>query len=317
MVRKTLSLVGLISLLTVSLFGQGLTTDANKGDWEEVNFAFDRAVLTDGYPSLLRLAELLKQHPDYKVKLEGHADHMGSDDYNIRLARQRAETVREFLVKYGAGAGQISTETYGENRPTSDNNLREGRWMNRRVEVTVTDGQGNIVSDGSVGDAITSLDDLMKAQEECCNKILKELEKLDDIMAMLKNLKDENAALRDDVDRLKQAQSGLEGDMDKVASTPPGATTDQVRDVIREEVPRGKSKYSAVNFNAGPDTLNGNLTVTGQGRTFIPFNKRMAVQAQGEFMHTFMRDEGQVDLGLVNRFGNAGYPLDSGDPNIL
>jgi hypothetical protein len=304
MVRKTLSFVGLISLVTVSLFGQGLTTDANKGDWEEVNFAFDRAVLTDGYPSLLRLAELLKQHPDYKVKLEGHADHMGSDDYNIRLARQRAETVREFLVKYGASASQISAETYGENRPTSDNNLREGRWMNRRVEVTVTDGQGNIVSDGGVGDAITSLDDLLKAQEECCNKILKELEKLDDIMAMLKNLKDENAGLRDDVDRLKQAQSGLEGDMDKVASTPPGATTDQVREVIREEVPRGKTKYSAVNFNAGPDTLNGNLTVTGQGRTFIPFNKRMAVQAQGEFMHTFMRDEGQVDLGLVNRFGD-------------
>ncbi|MDA1315028.1 MAG: hypothetical protein O2968_16990 [Acidobacteria bacterium] len=144
----------------------------------------------------------------------------------------------------------------------------------------------------------------MKAQEECCNKILKELEKLDDIMAMLKNLKDENADLRGEIDKLKQAQSGLEKDMDKVASTPAGATTDQVREVIREEVPRGGPKYSAVNFNVGPDTLNGNTTVTGQGRTFIPFNGRMAVQAQGEFMHTFMRDEGQVDLGLVNRFGN-------------
>ncbi|MDA1315027.1 MAG: OmpA family protein [Acidobacteria bacterium] len=140
MVRKTLFFVALLSLLTASLFAQGLTTDAKKGDWEEINFAFDRAVLTDGYPSLLRLAELLKQHPDYKVKLEGHADHKGSDDYNVRLARQRAEMVRDFLVKYGASASQISAETYGENRPTSDNNLQEGRWMNRRVEVTVTDG---------------------------------------------------------------------------------------------------------------------------------------------------------------------------------
>ena len=304
MTRKTLFFVSLLSLLTVSLFAQGLTTNANKGDWEEINFAFDRAVLTDGYPSLLRLADLLKQHPDYKVKLEGHADHMGTDDYNVRLGRQRAEMVRDFLIKYGASAGQITAETYGESRPTADNNLDEGRWMNRRVKVTVTDGQGNIISDGGVGEAITSLSDLMKAQEECCNKILKELEKLDDIMAMLKNLKDENADLRGEIDKLKDAQSGLKDDMTRVASAPPGATTDQVRDVVREEVPRGKPKYSAVNFNAGPDTLDGNLTVTGQGRTFVPFNGRMAVQAQGEFMHSFMRDEGQVDLGLVNRFGN-------------
>lgn len=47
MVRKTLFFVASLSLLTASLFAQGLTTDAKKGDWEEINFAFDRAVLTD------------------------------------------------------------------------------------------------------------------------------------------------------------------------------------------------------------------------------------------------------------------------------
>lgn len=303
MIRKTLLRLGLVWLTAISLFGQGLTTDAQKGDWEEVNFAFDRAVLTDGYPSLLRLAELLKQHTDYTVKLEGHADHRGGDDYNVRLARQRAETVREFLIKYGANASQISAETYGEKSPTASNDLREGRWMNRRVEVTVKDGDGNIVSDGGVSDAITSLDDLMKAQEECCNKILKELEKLDDIMAMLKNLKNENDDMRGEIDKLKQAQSGIEDGVKRAAAAPPGATKEQVREIVRDET-KGGPKYSAVNFNAGPDTLNGNLTVTGQGRTFVPFRKNMAIQAQGEFMHNFMRDEGQVDLGLVNRFGN-------------
>jgi len=303
MLRKHLLRLGLVWLTAISLFGQGLTTDAQKGDWEEVNFAFDRAVLTDGYPSLLRLAELLKQQTDYTVKLEGHADHMGPDDYNVRLARQRAETVRDFLIKYGANGSQISVETYGEKSPTATNQLREGRWMNRRVEVTVKDAEGNIVSDGGVGDAITSLDDLMKAQEECCNKILKELEKLNDIMAMLKNLKNENDDLRGEVDKLKQAQTGIQDGVKRAAAVPPGATKEQVREVVREET-KGGPKYSAVNFNAGPDTLNGNLTVTGQGRTFLPFRRTMAIQAQGEFMHNFMRDEGQVDLGLVNRFGN-------------
>jgi len=80
MIRKNLLRLGLGWLTAISLFGQGLTTDVQKGDWEEINFAFDRSVLTDGYPSLLRLAELLKQHGDYKVTLEGHADHKGTDD---------------------------------------------------------------------------------------------------------------------------------------------------------------------------------------------------------------------------------------------
>ena len=119
MLRKTLGFVGLVSLFTASLFGQGLTTNAAKGHWEEINFAFDRAILTDGYPSLLRLAELLQQHSDYKVTLEGHADHRGPDDYNIRLGRQRGEMVRDFLIKYGVSQSQITVETYGEKQPAS------------------------------------------------------------------------------------------------------------------------------------------------------------------------------------------------------
>jgi outer membrane protein OmpA-like peptidoglycan-associated protein len=51
---------------------------ASKDDWEEINFEYDHAILTDGFPSLLRLAELLSRQPDYKVRLEGHGDQMGT-----------------------------------------------------------------------------------------------------------------------------------------------------------------------------------------------------------------------------------------------
>ena len=271
-----------------------------KGDWEEIDFAFNSAVLTDGYPSLLRLADLLKQHSDYRVKLAGHADHLGSDNYNIALSRKRSETVRDFLVKYGAQENQITIETYGEQRPIADNNLDEGRWMNRRVEITVTDAQGNIISDGGVGEAITSIDDLTKAQEECCDKIFKELEKLDTILAALENLKGENQGLKDEIDKLKQAQSGLKDEM-AAASKP--ATETQVRKIIREETPKPSNKFARYNLLAGPDTYKGNLSVNGSGQVFLPFAKNHAVQAQGEYMHNFQRDEGQVDLGIVNRFG--------------
>ena len=264
------------------------------------SLAFDSAVLTDGYPSLLRLADLLEQHSDYRVKLSGHADHLGSDSYNVALASKRTETVRDFLVKYGAQENQITIETYGEQRPIADNNLNEGRWMNRRVEITVTDAQGNIISDGGVGEAITSMDDLKTAQKECGDKIYQELKKLDTILAALKNLKEENQGLRDEIDKLKQAQRGLQG---KMAAAPEPATETQVRKIIREETPKPSNKFARYNLLAGPDTYKGNLSVSGSGQVFVPFAKKHAVQAQGEYMHNFQRDEGQVDLGIVNRFG--------------
>ena len=81
-----------------TVYGQGLQTTATSQSWEEINFEFNSSVLVDGYPSLLRLAELLKQHPEYKVRLEGNADWIGSDQYNDKLALARAETVKSFLV---------------------------------------------------------------------------------------------------------------------------------------------------------------------------------------------------------------------------
>ena len=302
---RLLCLCVTIGLSTATLFSQGLDTHQQKGDWEEVNFAFDQSVLTDGYPSLLRLAELLQQNPDHRVNLRGYTDHFGPDSYNMELGNERAETVRAFLVKYGAQASQITIETYGEDSPAADNDFGEGQWMNRRVTITVTDAGGNVISDQGARQAIASLDDSTKAQEGCCNEILKELEKLDDILAALETLKDENQALKDDIDKLKQAQRRLETDLAAAAQPPAEA---QSLEIVREETPQPSTKYSRYNLMAGPNTQDGNLTVSAQGQVFLPFGGRHAVQAQGDFMHGFQRDEGQLDFGIVNRFG----PLQAG-----
>src|SRR5690606_34966821 len=101
--RMRIPMIGkLISLLLAGvllLAGQGLTTTASPKDWEEVNFVFDSSVLTDGYPSLLRLADLLKQNPSYRLELTGHTDSLGSTQYNQGLSMRRANTVKDFLVK--------------------------------------------------------------------------------------------------------------------------------------------------------------------------------------------------------------------------
>src|SRR5215813_845639 len=144
---KRLTAIGALGLLAASgLFAQGMNTGGQvKDDWEEINFEFNSSILSDGYPSLLRLAELLTQHKDYRVKVTGHTDYVGSAAYNDKLALRRAESVKAFLVKYGAAADQITTSGDGKRAPEVDNRTKEGRFMNRRVVLTLTDGTGKVI----------------------------------------------------------------------------------------------------------------------------------------------------------------------------
>src|ERR1051326_5881491 len=111
MLRKC-AVIGILACLVAALsYAQGLNTNATKDDWEEINFEFNSSVLVDGFPSLLRLADLLDKHPGYKVKIEGHTDIIASVPYNEKLGLARANAVRDFLVKYRARPNQIETAT--------------------------------------------------------------------------------------------------------------------------------------------------------------------------------------------------------------
>ncbi len=304
--RAPLAAVCLSLILTGSLFAQGLTTTATKDDWEEINFEFDSSVLTDGYPSLLRLAELLQKNPGFRVKVEGHTDFRGTDGYNETLALARAATVRDFLLKYGAPSGQIEVSGRGEAAPKVDNRTAEGRFMNRRVTLYVTDAQGRAVSAGGVGEAIRAMSEPAK-QPDCCADILKKLDKLDEIVSLLRDLKAENDQLKKDVAGLKAAQSGLKKEVERVVAAPkppePAAIAKAVESAVEKAMPKSR-RFSLLGLNAGPD-MTGNVTFTGKGRFFAPFNETFALQAEGEYQYHRDRQEGQFDLGLVNRIRNV------------
>jgi outer membrane protein OmpA-like peptidoglycan-associated protein len=163
MARRSVALVSALFLAGAGLFAQGLDTQASKDDWEEINFDFNSAVLTDGFPSLLRIAELLQTNAGYHVRIEGHTDGIGSDSFNQKLGLDRANTVRDFLVKYGARATQIDTVSRGKAAPKVPNPnpvyspTDVIRFMNRRVVLTVTDDQGRTVGAGGPGDAIRAI----------------------------------------------------------------------------------------------------------------------------------------------------------------
>ncbi len=308
--KRSLLLIFIVSW-TLSLgFAQGLETNATKDDWEEVNFETNSSILSDGYPSLLRMADLLSKNPTYRVKLEGHTDGRGSERYNQKLGMARATTVKNFLVKYGAAPGQIETTSYGKSRHKVNDKTVEGRFINRRVYVTLTDGQGKVIGAGGVPDAIRAMQgqDYAKRTADCCSEVLKKLDRLDDILALLKDLKGENSALRQELDGLKKEHAALAA---KVEGTPKPLTREETTQVVNAAASDAVDKYeksqpkrfSLLGLNIGPDSER-NVTFTGSARYFAPFKNNFAVQAQGEYLYFRDRQEGQFDLGLVNRYRN-------------
>src|SRR5215467_12754947 len=156
---KRLTAIGALGLIAASgLFAQGLNpAGQTKESWEEINFEFNSSILSDGYPSLLRLAEVLSQHRDYRVKVTGHTDFVGSAAYNDKLALARANAVKAFLVKYGVQDNQITTAGDGKRNPEVDNRTKEGRFMNRRVVFTVTDGTGRLIKEGGISEVVPAM----------------------------------------------------------------------------------------------------------------------------------------------------------------
>ena len=311
---KKLAAIGAFGLMASSLFAQGMNTGGQtKDDWEEINFEFNSSILSDGYPSLLRLADILSQHRDYRVKVTGNTDYVGGAAYNDKLALRRAEAVKAFLVKYGASADQIATAGEGKRAPEVDNRTKEGRFMNRRVVLEVRDGQGKLIKEGGVSDVLPALlQEFMKKQEECCAQILKRLDKLDDILAELRNLQGENSKLAGELNDLRNQHNALR---DQVAGLPKPlseqATTKIANDAATgalDEAQRRNKKFTLLGLNIGPTYgagRSGDFTVTGRGQFFSPFGGtgESAVQAQGEYMYYPGRQEGQFDIGLVHRWG--------------
>jgi hypothetical protein len=309
MLKRYLLWFALLSFCNAGLIAQGLTTNATKEDWEEINFETNSAVLTDGYPSLLRLAELLTKNPGYKVRVEGHTDGIGSKRANEKLGMQRAQAVKSFLEKYGARPDQITATTQGMTAPKVGNDTKEGRWMNRRTLLHVSDAQGRPVSAGGVGDAIRNLNTATggpaaAADPKCCDEILKRLDKLDDILALLRTMKADHDKLSSEVARLKEehAKPAAAAPLAALAPQAKEEVTQASRKAMEEVMAKNISpKWSILGANAGVDN-EGKLTFTGKGRYFAPIGKSTALQSEAEFMYFRDRQEGQFDAGLVQRF---------------
>lgn len=104
-----------------------------------IYFDFDSSeVRSQDTDTVSRHAMQLQSNPGTLVRLEGHADERGSREYNIGLGERRSQAVRRLLLIQGASASQISTVSFGEERPAADGSSESAYSQNRRVEIQYT-----------------------------------------------------------------------------------------------------------------------------------------------------------------------------------
>ena len=116
-----------------------LTKNASAAAWDiphTVYFDFDSFVVKEEYrPVIEANAKVLTGDRKKHVAVEGHTDERGSREYNIGLGERRAQAVRRALMLAGAQASQITTVSYGEERPAATGSDEESWRLNRRVEI--------------------------------------------------------------------------------------------------------------------------------------------------------------------------------------
>ncbi|MDT8420778.1 MAG: peptidoglycan-associated lipoprotein Pal [Desulfuromonadales bacterium] len=117
-----------------SLEDAGLFT-LDRSDLKTIYFAYDSYELSSGaIESIEENAELLKSDPTYFLRLEGHCDDRGSDEYNLSLGEKRAMSVMNYLASLGIDKSRLTIVSYGEEMPVA-NGRDEASWAkNRRVE---------------------------------------------------------------------------------------------------------------------------------------------------------------------------------------
>ena len=104
----------------------------------DVTFDTNSTVVKPGlYTEIDRVAGVLSGYPETLIRVEGHTDSVGSEEYNMDLSFRRTNSVRDLLVQRGVNISRIETVGFGETKPVATNATEAGRQLNRRVEIKV------------------------------------------------------------------------------------------------------------------------------------------------------------------------------------
>lgn len=113
-----------------------------------VHFAFDGVTLEKpARDALADASAILVNHPEIQIRVMGHADERGSEEYNIALGERRARVVVDYMEKLGVNGNRLKIISYGEERPLDEGTSTLAYARNRRVDFELTRGRARLVLD--------------------------------------------------------------------------------------------------------------------------------------------------------------------------
>jgi len=119
-----------------------LTTEAisSRIQFESIEFANGMADLqSQMYGDLNKIVNFMYDNPDFKIKISGHTDSDGSSDFNLKLSKERAQNIRDYIVIFGGiEAERVTHEGFGSSQPLVEGFSEEAKAINRRVEFEIT-----------------------------------------------------------------------------------------------------------------------------------------------------------------------------------
>lgn len=111
----------------------------------DVLFEFGKSTMrTEGMKSMDDLARFLQEYPERNIMIEGFTDNIGSEAFNMTLSRNRANSVKSEMMNRNIAESRIRTSGFGFRHPVASNDTEAGRQQNRRVEIVISDQDGNI-----------------------------------------------------------------------------------------------------------------------------------------------------------------------------
>lgn len=112
---------------------------------ERIHFDYDMAeIRPDAERTLRAKLEILRASPNVVLRIEGHCDERGSNEYNDALGNRRAQAVVDFFTNFGLDASRFSIVSFGEDRPLANQSNEDAWAQNRRAEFIITAGQNDI-----------------------------------------------------------------------------------------------------------------------------------------------------------------------------
>ncbi len=106
-----------------------------------IHFDYDKSnIRPDDAATLDQKVAILQANPEARIRINGHCDERGSDEYNLALGNRRAQSAKQYLVSHGIDAGRIETQSWGEEKPLVDGHDESAWSQNRRDEFEIIAG---------------------------------------------------------------------------------------------------------------------------------------------------------------------------------